>query len=111
MRENAGDFRRAMRELGQKSNEWIPEEFREYLGTLGPAEIIAFAEGNRKAKERMVEDWQIASLRFKGTIGSSFLDLRDHLDELDNKTTSHIVRIKYDYVGFDPSKPGMGGQQ
>jgi hypothetical protein len=105
MLQDARTLSRAMREIsGEK---WVNDEYLQFLVDQGPGAITGFADLNERQQKRMQENWLETSRGFDSSIGRSFKDLDNALDHLDKKTTSHVVRIKYEYEGFDPTKPGM----
>jgi hypothetical protein len=90
---------------------WVNDEFIQFISDQGPEWIIGFSKLNKDKQKEMQADWEESQQSFNKSIKGSFLDLNNSLDNLDKKTTNHTVRVKYEYVGFDPSKPGMSGSQ
>lgn len=109
IRRDAREFANAMEDLPR--GKWVNEEFIKFISDQGPEWIIGFASLNKDKQKAIQEDWEESQRVFNRSIKGSFLDLNDTLDKLDRKTTAHTVKIKYEYEGFDPTKPGMSGSQ
>jgi len=105
MKQDAREFARAMEDLPE--GKWVNDEFIQFISDQGPEWIVGFSKLNKEKQREMQEDWEESQTTFNRSIKGSFLDLNDTLDKLDKKDTRHKVTIEYEYVGFDPTKPGM----
>lgn len=108
--QDARELGRAFREISREH--WVNDEYVQFLSAQGPEWIIGFADLNEKQQRRMQEQWEGGSRDFDRTIKQAFENFGIVLEKLDKHDTKHKVTIEYDYVGFDPTKPGMSaGQQ
>ena len=64
---------------------------------------------NDEEQRKWQEQWKTTGEVVKTQINDRFDRMVDTLDKLDKGESKHKVVIEYDYVGFDPSKPGMSG--
>jgi hypothetical protein len=106
MQDDARRLATAMRKL--KDDDWVNDKFLAFLTTLGPEFLIRFSKMNEDQQLKWQRDWKATNEVLDRGIIKSFDRITGALDALDKKETEHTVRIRYEYVGFDPSKPGMG---
>ncbi len=103
---NALELRDAAREL--RDEKWLDRDFVDFLSEKGPQWIVEFSDLNEEKQRKWQESWDESNRRTKSA--NENLDIiRTTLDQLDRGESKHKVTIEYDYVGFDPSKPGMSG--
>lgn len=108
MEEDARRLGRAMARL--KEDDWVNDRFLEFLNTLGPEYLITFSRMNDEEQRKWQEQWRTTGDIVKTKVNDRFDELIGILDnKIDNKTTRHTVQVKYEYVNFDPTKPGMSG--
>jgi hypothetical protein len=108
MKREAQDLARALREMSKEH--WIPDAYVKFLSEQGPEWVIAFQNLNQTAQERAVQNWK-ATTEKTDQAKESLDKITGVLKDLDKSGTKHKVTIEYDYVGFDPSKPGMSAGQ
>lgn len=102
------DLKQTAREL--RDEKWINQDFIDFLSTKGPEWLIAFGNQNETQQKRWQEDWERSNERTRKA-NENLGNIQDSLDRLDKSNTKHTVQIKYEYVNFDPTKPGMSHQQ
>jgi hypothetical protein len=61
---------------------------------------------NEEQQRKWQEEWQKTGERTQ-TVNKNFDEMIGKIDKLGKSNTKHKVTIEYDYVGFDPTKPGM----
>lgn len=105
---NADDLKHAAHELHDEK--WLDPDFVDFLSTKGPQWIITFADTSERQQKRLQEQWEESNQKTHNA-NVNLDTLRTTLDKLDSGTSKHTVQIQYEYVGFDPSKPGMSPQQ
>jgi hypothetical protein len=99
-----------MRDISKEK--WINEEFIAFLSEQGPQWLIGFSELTEQQQRKAQDAWEETTRR-TDRAKESLDKITGALETMSKGKTDHTVRIKYEYVGFDPSKPGMGqtGQQ
>ena len=104
MQREARQLARAMREIaGEK---WINDEYVAFLSEQGPEWLIGFARLTESEQRKAQDAWKETTT--KTDAAKESLDkITGVLDKLAKGESKHKVIIEYDYVGFDPSKPGM----
>jgi hypothetical protein len=105
MLERARDLDHALRDISKEK--WVNDEYLEFLADLGPENLIGFANLNETQQRRMQRLWT-ETTEHTDAANRSLNHITNTLRDIDNGTSTHKVRIEYEYVGFDPTKPGMG---
>ena len=100
------ELARAAREL--EGERWISQDFKDFLSLKGPQWVIEFANKNETQQRRVQKEWEATNERTK-TANTNLGNVKASLDKLDKSSSRHKFVLEYEYVGFDPSKPGMGG--
>ena len=108
MLERARDLSRALREI--RGEDWINPKYLEFISSLGPENLIAFANLNEEKQKKMQDAWE-ESTRRTNDANQAIEKIIGKLKDLDSGKSTHEVIIQYRYEGFDPSKPGMSHQQ
>jgi len=108
MQREARQLSQAMREIANEN--WIPDKYVQFLSEQGPEWLIGFGKLTEDEQHKAVQAWRQST--DQTDMAKESLDrITGVLDKLDKGTSKHEVIIQYRYEGFDPSKPGMGGQQ
>lgn len=104
------ELKETAREL--KDEEWLNRDFVDFLSAKGPEWLIRFGDENERQQKRWQDSWEDSNRRTKDA-NDNLDTLRSTLDIIDKSTSKHTVEIRYKYVDFDPSMPGMqtAGQQ
>jgi len=104
MKQEAIRLARAMNDISKEK--WINDEYIKFLSEQGPEWMIGFASLTREQQQKAQDAWQ--TTREKTDSAKESLDkITGVLDKLDRGESKHKVTIEYQYVGFDPTKPGM----
>lgn len=104
MEREARAFAKAMREIAGET--WVNDNYIKFLSEQGPEWIIRFSKLTQDEQRKDQDAWKETTNKLDQAAHSQerMIGL---LDKLDKSETKHKVTIEYDYVGFDPSKPGM----
>ena len=86
---------------------WVNDDYIKFLSEQGPEWLIGFANLTKQEQQKAQDAWE-ESTRKTDKAKESLDKITGVLRDLDNGKTKHTVEIFYDYIGFDPSKPGMG---
>lgn len=108
MQREARQLARAMQEISREK--WVNDEYIKFLSEQGPEWLIGFSNLTEQQQRRAQAAWE-ESNRKTNQANRNFEDIIGTLSKLDNGTSKHTVKIQYEYVNFDPTKPGMGGKQ
>jgi hypothetical protein len=104
MEDRARKMAHALEDIREEN--WINEKYLAFLFEQGPEAIITFEKLNDDKQKAMQQAWKRTS-EFTDEAHGAVRKMSDTLAELDRTNTHHRVTIEYEYVGFDPSKPGM----
>jgi len=108
MIQDAQALARAMRQIaGEK---WVNDNYIKFLSEQGPEWLIGFTKLTEEQQHKAQEAWA-ESTRKTDKAKESLDRITGVLNDLDKKDTKHKVTIEYEYVGFDPTKPGMSAGQ
>jgi len=98
----------ALKEIAKE--DWVNPKYVAFLSEQGPEWLIGFANLTETQQHRAQQAWKDSTAELDNARTSQD-KMIGALDKLDKSTTKHTVQIKYEYVGFDPSKPGMAAGQ
>jgi hypothetical protein len=99
----------AMRRISQEN--WVNDNYIKFLSEQGPEWLIRFSKETVEQQHVSQQAWK-DSTNSLDAAAKSQERMIGLLNKLDKGETRHKVTIEYDYVGFDPTKPGMSaGQQ
>jgi hypothetical protein len=108
MLQDARDLAHAMRDIAKEK--WVNDNYIKFLSEQGPEWLIGFTKLTEEQQRKAQQAWQESTT--KTDKAKESLDrITGVLNDLDKKDTKHKVTIEYDYVGFDPTKPGMSAGQ
>jgi len=106
MQREARQLSQAMREIaGEK---WVNDKYIAFLSEQGPEWLIGFAKLTESEQRKAQDAWG-ESTKKTDQAKESLDRITGVLDKLDKGESRHKVTIEYEYVGFDPTKPGMQG--
>ena len=108
MQREARQLAQAMREISKEK--WINDEYIKFLSEQGPEWLIGFTNLTKEEQHKAQDAWG-ETTRKTDAAKESLDKITGVLKNLDNGTSRHTVIVEYRYEGFDPSKPGMSGQQ
>jgi hypothetical protein len=108
MEDRAREMAKALREIAQEK--WINEKYVAFLSDQGPEWLIGFTKLNDEQQRKAQDAWE-ATTKKTDAAKNSLDKITGVLDKMDKGQSRHTVQIHYEYVGFDPSKPGMSGSQ
>jgi len=85
---------------------WVNDNYIKFLSEQGPEWLIGFSKLTKEQQQIAQDAWKESTAKLDQAAHSQerMLGL---LDKLDKSETKHKITIEYQYVGFDPSKPGM----
>lgn len=106
MQREARQLADALKEIAKE--DWVNPRYVAFLSEQGPEWLVAFADLTESQQHRAQQAWQ-QSTKDLDNARDSQDKMIGGLDKLDKSSTKHTVEIHYQYVGFDPSKPGMVG--
>lgn len=87
---------------------WVNDDYIKFLSEQGPEWLIGFANLTKEQQKRAQDAWEETKTKTDDA-KHGFDQLTKSLEHFNKNETHHKVVIEYDYVGFDPSKPGMSG--
>ena len=108
MLQHARALNSAVKEIAKE--DWVNRDYVAFLSEQGPDWLIGFADLNEKAQHRMQDAWE-ESTKKTAKSNERLENFQATLDKLDRGETKHKVTIQYEYVDFDPTKPGMQPMQ
>ena len=108
MEDRARELSRAMKEL--RGERWVNDDYIKFLSEQGPDWLIGFTKLTKEQQREAQQAWE-DSARATDNAKGSLDKIIKALDDMAGTTTKHKVEIHYEYVGYDPSKPGMGQQR
>jgi len=108
MLQHARALNSAVKEIAKE--DWVNRDYVAFLSEQGPDWLIGFADLNEKAQHRMQDAWE-ESTKKTDKSNERLENFQATLDKLDRGETKHKVTIQYEYVDFDPTKPGMQPMQ
>jgi hypothetical protein len=89
--------------------DWINRDYVKFLSEQGPEWLIGFADLTEKQQHKAQEAWE-ESTKKTDHANASLEAIVATLDHMAKNETKHKVIVEYEYIGFDPSKPGMTGR-
>jgi len=103
MEREARALAKAMRDISEEK--WVNDKYIQFLSEQGPEWLIGFSKLTKEQQVVAQDAWETTTRKTD--------QAKDSLDRIAGAlktlygTTKHNVIIQYDYVGFDPTKPGM----
>jgi hypothetical protein len=104
METRARKLANAMAEIAKE--DWVNPKYVAFLSEQGPEWLIGFANLTETQQHKAQQAWRDSTTELDNARDSQE-KMIGALDKLDKSETKHKITIEYDYVGFDPTKPGM----
>lgn len=108
MQREARQLATAMAKISKEK--WVNEEYIAFLSEQGPEWLIGFSHLTESEQRKAQNAWERST--DKTNKAKRSLDgISGALDRIADGRSKHTIELHYEYKGFDPSKPGMGGPQ